>query len=59
MQFFTPKELADIMKVPMTFIYEHTRKGSSDPIPGAFKFGKHLRFSQEAIEKWIKKHEKK
>jgi len=42
----------------MTFIYEHTRKGSPDPIPGAYKFGKHLRFRLEDIERWIQDHEK-
>jgi excisionase family DNA binding protein len=58
-RFITPQQLSEMLSLPLTFIYEHTRRGSSDPIPGAFRFGKHLRFDQEQIEKWIVKHQKK
>ena len=47
MQFITPEQLSHMLSLPMSFIYDHTRKGSPDPIPGAFKFGKHLRFKVE------------
>ena len=59
MQFITPQQLAEMLSLPMSFIYEHTRKGSPDPIPGAFRFGKHLRFRLDDIEKWVEKHEKR
>jgi len=58
MRFITPEQLSQTLSLPMSFIYEHTRKGSKDRIPGTYRFGKHLRFKLEEIEKWIEKHEK-
>ena len=54
----TPEQLSQMLSLPLTFIYEHTRKGSKDRIPGTYRFGKHLRFRLEDVEKWIEKHEK-
>jgi excisionase family DNA binding protein len=59
MMFLTISELTEMLSLPKSFVYEHTRKGSIDPIPGAFRFGKHLRFKREDIDKWIEKHRKK
>ncbi len=56
--FLTIKDLSQLLDVPKSFIYEHTRKGSNDPIPGAFRFGKHLRFKKDEIDKWIERHRK-
>jgi len=58
MQFVTPEQLSQMLSLPMTFIYEHTRKGSKDRIPGTYRFGKHLRFKLEDVERWIRDHEK-
>ncbi len=58
-RFITPGQLSEMLCVSMAFVYEHTRKGSKDPIPGAFKFGKHIRFRRDEVEKWINAHEKK
>ena len=58
MRFITPEQLSQTLSLPMTFIYEHTRKGSKDRIPGTYRFGKHLRFKVEDVERWIEKHEK-
>jgi len=57
--FLTVDQLSEMLCVPRSFIYEHTRKGSIDPIPGAFRFGKHLRFKKDDIDKWIEGHRKK
>ena len=54
--FITADELCTVLKLPKNFIYEHTRKGSADPIPGAYKFGKHLRFKRVKVAKWIEDH---
>jgi excisionase family DNA binding protein len=56
--FITVDQLADLLCLPRSFIYEHTRKGSIDPLPGAYKLGKHLRFKREEVERWIEKHRK-
>ena len=37
------KEVAEILKVPLSWVYDHTRDGCSDPLPH-LKVGKYLRF---------------
>ena len=59
LSFLTPEQLGQILRLPMSFVYEHTRRGSKDRIPGGFRFGKHLRFNREEVEKWIERHRKK
>jgi excisionase family DNA binding protein len=56
--FLNPEQLSLMLGLPRSFIYEHTRKGSRDPLPG-FRFGKHLRFKGSEIERWVEKHRKK
>lgn len=51
-------DLVEILNLPKNWIYEHSRKGSSDPLP-SYRFGKYLRFSREEIEDWIERHHKK
>jgi len=49
------EDIMEIVSVPRSWVYEHTRRGSADPIP-CYRFGKHLRFNQGEIEDWIKRH---
>jgi len=56
-QFLKLDDLVQTLNLPQSFIYEHTRAGSSDPLPN-YKFGKHLRFKKQEIEKWIEDHRK-
>jgi excisionase family DNA binding protein len=58
LKFISVDDLSMILALPRSFIYEHSRRGSKDPIPGAFRFGKHLRFKKDEVEKWIEKHRK-
>jgi excisionase family DNA binding protein len=55
--FLKIEDLVQTLNLPRSFIYEHTRKGSPDPLP-AYRFGKHLRFKSEEIRKWIEAHRK-
>jgi excisionase family DNA binding protein len=56
--YLTIDDIALMLKLPKSFVYEHTRKGAKDRIP-ALRFGKHLRFVREEIEKWGRKRYKK
>lgn len=56
--FLTIDDLTEILNLPRSFVYDHTRKGAKDPIPGAFRFGKHLRFNRSEVEAWIEDHRK-
>ena len=50
MKLITAKELADLLKVPVTWVYGQTR---NDRIP-CLRVGKHLRFDEVEIEAWLR-----
>ena len=54
----TIEELAAILNVPKSFIYQRTRRGANpkDRIP-FFKVGHHLRFNPKSVGRWLKKNE--
>jgi excisionase family DNA binding protein len=54
-RYLTIEEVAALMSVPKSFIYRRTCRGHSDPIP-SFRFGGHLRFRLDEIERWIATH---
>jgi excisionase family DNA binding protein len=53
-QLLTIDEVSEVLKIPKSSLYEHTRKGSRDRIP-ALKIGKHLRFVLEDVLAWGRK----
>ncbi len=48
----TVHEVAVILKVPPSWVYEHTRKRSKDRIPG-FRIGKYWRFTEADVIAWL------
>ncbi len=48
----TVRELAEILKVPPSWVYEHTRDRSKDRIPG-FRLGKYWRFAEVDVIAWL------
>jgi excisionase family DNA binding protein len=56
--FLTIDDLIKILNTPKGFVYEHCRKGTTDPLPH-FRFGKYLRFKPDEIHQWIEAHRKK
>ena len=50
----TVHEVAEILKVPVSWVYEHTRPGCRDPLP-SIKVGKYLRFSAADILDFIER----
>ena len=48
----TVTEVARLLKVPVSWVYERSRRNGPDQIPH-FKLGKYLRFSEQAVLKWI------
>ena len=51
----TVKEVADLLQVPESWLYSHSRKRSKDRIP-AVKVGKYVRFNQDDVTEWIERH---
>ena len=54
-EMWTPKQAADYLKVPVSWIYERTRKRLI-PIR---KLGKHVRIPKEEFFAWIEREDKK
>ena len=51
---FTPSEVAHLLKVPVSWVYDRTRRRGLDRMPH-FKLGKYLRFSEQEVLGWLQK----
>lgn len=49
-----PAEIAQLLKVPISWVYERTRRRGVERMPH-FKVGKYLRFSKEEVLEWLHK----
>lgn len=49
----TAQEMADALKVQITWVYAHTRKRGRARIPH-IKMGKYLRFRPDAVSQWLR-----
>jgi len=47
-----PQELASLLGVSVSFVYDRTRRNAGDPIPH-FKLGKYVRFDLEQVQEWL------
>ena len=47
-------EIAQLLKVPISWVYERTRRRGIERLPH-FKLGKYLRFSKEEVLDWLHK----
>ena len=56
-ELLTVSEVAGALKVPVSWVYERTRRSGSDQIPH-FKLGKYLRFRWPAVREWLEKLQK-
>jgi excisionase family DNA binding protein len=50
----TVKEVAEILRVPVSWVYDRTRKRSLDRLPG-IRLGKYWRFRQDDIVEWLRR----
>ncbi len=48
----TVQEVAEILKVPVSWVYEHTRADCLEPLP-CLKIGKYLRFLETDIFNYL------
>lgn len=49
----TVREVAELLQVPASWVYEQTRRGCADRIPG-FRLGKYWRFSAADVTAWLR-----
>jgi len=48
----TVEEVAELLRVPLSWVYERTRNRSLDRIPG-FRLGKYWRFREADVLAWL------
>ena len=48
----TAQEVAEILNVPVSWVYEHTRKRGVARLPH-LKLGKYLRFEEQAVREFL------
>jgi excisionase family DNA binding protein len=56
-QLLKPQELAALLAVPISFVYDRTRQNALDPIPH-LKLGKYVRFELAQVEAWLAERSK-
>ena len=56
-RFLTVHEVAKLLRVPASWVYGRVRKRSTEPLPG-YRVGKYLRFCEQEILAWVKRHER-
>jgi excisionase family DNA binding protein len=54
-QFLTVREVADILQVPVSWIYGRMRKRSAERLPG-YRLGKYWRFQEQEVLEWVRCH---
>lgn len=52
----TPEELAKELRVPLSRVYQETRKRGPDAIP-CVRIGKYCRFSLPAVMQWLERRQ--
>jgi len=52
-QLLTVQEVANLLRVPVSWVYGHTRKRSRERIPG-YRVGKYWRFSADEVMSWLR-----
>jgi len=57
-QLLTVREVAEFLQVPVSWVYEQTRRRGADRIPG-FRLGKYWRFSVDDVTAWLAAKRKK
>ncbi len=49
----TPQELAEWLQVPLSWVYDRTRKSGPEKLP-FYKIGKYLRFVEDEVIDYLK-----
>jgi excisionase family DNA binding protein len=50
--FLTVKEVAELLRVPVSWVYERTRRRDGGQLPG-YRLGKYWRFREDEVLAWI------
>jgi excisionase family DNA binding protein len=53
-EILTVNEVAELLRVPVSWVYDRTRKRSADRLPG-IRLGKYWRFRYDDIVDWLRR----
>jgi len=53
-ELLTVEEVAEMLRVPASWVYGHTRRRATNRIPG-FRLGKYWRFREADVNAWIER----
>lgn len=53
----TVKEVAELLRVPVSWVYDRARDRSADRLP-AMRLGKYWRFREEEIVAWLRRQQR-
>ena len=51
-EFLTVAEVAEVLRVPVSWVYDRTRRDGCEKIPH-IKLGKYLRFELDSVRAWL------
>lgn len=51
-EILTPEEVAGILRVSLTWVYEKSRRRARDPLP-AHRIGRYIRFRRSEVLAWF------
>ncbi len=51
-EILTPEEVASLLRVSESWVYEKSRRRCRDPLP-CFRIGRYIRFSRAAVMNWL------
>jgi excisionase family DNA binding protein len=51
-EILTPEEVAALLRVSLTWVYEKSRRRQKNPLP-TVRIGRYLRFSRTAVLSWF------
>jgi excisionase family DNA binding protein len=57
-RFLTVHEVADLLQVPVSWVYGRVRERSTEPLPG-YRIGKYWRFRAREILVWVESHKRR
>ena len=55
-ELLTVKEVAELLRVPISWVYDRTRRRSLDRLPG-IRLGKYWRFRHDDIVAWLRRQQ--
>jgi excisionase family DNA binding protein len=54
-EILTPREVAELLRTSLSWIYEKSRRRNRDPLP-CYRIGRYCRYTRSAVIEWMIRH---